>query len=190
MEFKDWFPALIGLISALIVALFSYFGLRKQIKTTLQTSTEQIKTSLEIAKLNLKGRIIWEQHQKWLYEVTIDISELLSKLQSIQDIIKTVSENKDTDNQNVQEIISQQIYKYWDLTERVQFLTDKISLQLDAEKEHHIALNDSLFSVTKEAVTVDFLNLNSALVKELNTSCFLTAKHFIKTEKEELKDAL
>ncbi|MGD8305926.1 MAG: hypothetical protein PVF17_04665 [Ignavibacteria bacterium] len=183
----EWLPAVIGLVSALIVAGVSYVGIKKQINATIKTSTEQLKTSLDIAKLNLRGRIIWEQHQKWLYELSTDIGELLSKLQLIQDIIRTVSENKDDQNIEVQKILSGQIMKYMELTEKVHFLTDKIALQLDSEKGHHKNFEEILFDLTSEAVTVDFNKLDLKKVKELNTKCYMIAKNFIHKERNELR---
>lgn len=182
----DWIPSIIGFIGVIIVAIIAYLGVKKQIKTTIQTSSEQIKSSLEIAKLNLRGSIILEYHQKWLYEITDNISELLSKLQLIQDIIKPIAENKDDQNPGVQQELSHQIRRYIDLTERVQFLADKISLQLDDDKEHHKILYNMLYESVGFSVKVDFENPNYEKCRELNRTCYSAAKDFIKKEKQTL----
>lgn len=173
---------LTSVFCSLLVALFAYIGTIKQVNATITAANEQMKSSLEIAKLNIKGKIIFEQKQKWLNEIAADISELLAKSQSLSDIIKTVIQNKDDPNEGVQLEMSEQIRKYMDLTEYVLYLTNRIAIKLNDEIPHHQKLYLDLHNLMIAANEVDFKNPNKHNAVFLNTTCFNSAREFIKFE--------
>jgi len=182
----DIITVVLSLTSAILVALVSFYGTVKQTNAMMENTLRQVESSIDIAKMNMRGSIIYDQQNKWIYSISSDLAESLTMAQSMQDILKLVSANKGTKIEKQQKIIEDQIRKYLVLSEKLLLINTRIQLMLDIEKEHHKKFDDAIHNFMMESHNTNLDNLNPEKMKHLNSLYYTIAKEFIKKERIEL----
>jgi hypothetical protein len=172
----------IGLGGSIIIAIVAIISIIIQHRSIKR----QIESSIDIAKMNMKGSIIYDQQNKWIYSISSDIAESLTIAQSMQDILNLVSVNRNPKIEGQQKLIEDQIKKYLILSEKLLLINTRIQIMLDTEKGYHKELDDAIHNFMLEIHNTDLDNLNPEKMKHLNSLYYATAKKFIKKERIEL----